>query len=76
MEEIKLMPEIIKVEINSDGYSATEIRHNKQGRKFKIQEIMLGAAHHRKSIPYPKSFLLAFAECKAEVLENGKLRII
>lgn len=66
--------ETLEVIISNDGVSAVDA--NNSARKFKIQEIMLGAGSHRKAIPYTKMFLSAGVECKAEILKNGRLRII
>lgn len=68
--------EIIEVVISSDGKSAVGISPSHRHVKFKIQEIMLGSGHNRKAIPWTKSFIYATTECRAEILENGKLRII
>ena len=67
--------EIIQIVINEDRKTAMEINSPQRGRKFKIHEIVIGMGNNRKSIPY-KMNLLENAECRAEVLENGKLRII
>lgn len=67
--------EIIFVIINRDHRSATEINSPHSGRKFKIQEIVMGMGSQRKPIPYNES-LIENSECKAEILENGNLRII
>lgn len=73
---MKLIPEIIEVVIQEDGKSAVGTGWPDSGKKYRIQEIMLGAGPMRKSIPWTEKFLKHNTECKAEILENGKLRII
>lgn len=68
--------EITEVVISSDGKSAIGLRPPHKNTKFKIQEIMLGAGYNRKAIPWTKAFIYASTECRAEILENGKIRII
>ena len=69
------IPEIIEVSITADQKSGIEINSRNKGRKFKIKEIMLGVGPKRKSIDYDKN-MMPHAECRAEILPNGKLRII
>lgn len=59
-----------------NGISAIGISIAHRHVKFKIQEIMLGAGNNRKPIPWTKFFLSYKTECRAEILENGKLRIV
>jgi len=61
---------------DKDGISAEEVFSAHKGKKFKIQEIMLGAGNNRKPVKYTKFFLQPGGEYLAEVLVNGKLRII
>lgn len=74
MEEEK--NEIVHIFIlaDKDGISAEEIYHPK--RIFKIQEIMLGVGNNRKPVKFTKGFLQPKGEHQAEILPNGKLRII
>ena len=69
------IPEIISISITADQKSGIEINSRNKGRKFKIQEIMLGVGSKKKSIMYDKN-MMPQAECRAEILPNGKLRII
>lgn len=78
MNPMEQAPEIIDVVIFKDknGMSAVATMHPHKGVTFKIQEIMLGAGSNRKAVPYTKFFLSPHTECRAEILENGKLRIV
>ena len=71
--------EVVNVVTLSNGTHARELRSfNKdvECREFKISEIMLGAGTYRKAIKYEKNFLKPEGEYMAQVLENGKLRIV
>lgn len=68
--------EIIDVVISGDGKSAVGISPSHRHCKFKIQDIMLGYGNMRMPVPWTKSFISPHAECRAEILENGKLRIV
>lgn len=50
--------------------------NSKSFRDFIIDEIELGIPPNRKPIPYTNGFLKYGTVCKAEILPNGKLRII
>lgn len=65
------MPEIIDVIITGDSSKAMDVRKN----TYKIESIMLGVGSRREAVPY-KKHLRVNAECRAEILENGKLKII
>lgn len=67
--------EIVRVTINKNRNSATELYGLNRGRVFKVAEIMMGAGDKRRAVPYDKT-LIEGAECRAEVLKNGRLRII
>lgn len=69
-------PEIIDVVIDENGTHALGRSISHRHIKFKIQEIMLGYGNNRKAIPWTKNFLYYKTECRAEILENGKLRIV
>lgn len=56
--------------------SAIEINSINANRQFSIQEIMLGMGTHRKPMKYESGMLKYGSEHKAEILENGKLRIV
>lgn len=75
-EETKQTPQIIQVIVHEDGKSAVGDGFVDSGKKYKIQEIMLGAGPMRKSIPWTQGFLKECTECDAEILENGRLRIL
>lgn len=75
-QETPLIPEIIEVIIQEDGKNAICNGWQDNGKKYKIQEIMLGAGPMRKCIPWTDKFLKADTECRAEILKNGRLRII
>lgn len=75
-EETKLIPQTIQVIIQADGKSAISDSFGDSGKKYKIQEIILGAGPMRKSIPWTQGFLKECTECDAEILENGRLRIL
>lgn len=68
--------DIIQVVMHADGKSAVSIGFSDRDKKYRIQEIMLGAGPMRKSIPWTDKFIKEHTECRAEILENGKLRII
>lgn len=70
--------EIIEVVItkDKDGITANCISRPYKDHKFKIQEIMLGVEKNRLPVKYTKGFLSPQTECRAEILKNGKLRII
>lgn len=76
-EETKLILQIIDIVINADGKTATETySFTDKDKKWKIQEVMLGAGPMRKALPWTNGFIKEHTECRAEILENGKLRII
>ena len=63
---------IIEVEILDDGYSAKD----KRGEKYRIESINMGAGHYKKTVRYDRYFLKERTECRAQLLENGKLNIL
>lgn len=65
-------PQIVDITILKDGLKAWDAR----GNEYKIHSIMLGVGDNRKEIPYTKHFLKADSECRAEILPDGKLKII
>lgn len=75
MEEIKFIPKVIPVIIHTDGKSAIGDNYSDRGKKYRIQDIMLGAGPMKKCLPWTAN-LKANTQCMAEILENGKLRII
>lgn len=52
------------------------INHPFAGREFLIDEIILGMGSHRKAIKYTNGLLKYGAECRAQVISPGKVRII
>lgn len=68
--------EIIDVVIDENGTTAIGRSVSHRHVKFKIQEIMLGNGNNRKAVTWTKNFLSYRTECRAEILENGKLRIV
>lgn len=56
--------------------NAIEINSSSAGRELTIDEIELGAGHHRKSIKYTNGFLQEGAECKAVLIGEGKVKIV
>lgn len=75
-KETQIKLEIIDVIIQEDGKSAIGVMYPNKDTKFKIQEIMLGIGPMRKSVPWTQNFLKENTECIAEILDNGRLRII
>lgn len=71
-----ITPEIIDVFIDDNGTSAIGLSPSYRGTSFKIQEVMLGTGINRKAIPWTKFFISHKTECRAEILDNGKLRIV
>lgn len=69
-------PEIIEVVIDDNGTHALGRSVSHRHVKFKIQDIMLGCGNNKKPVPWTKFFLSYKTECRAEILENGKLRIV
>lgn len=69
-------PEIIEVITLNDGWSAKQKQYMGESKIYRIQEIMLGVGAHRRAVPYTKKFLAPQIQYKAEVLPNGKLRIV
>lgn len=67
--------EIIEIRVISKS-SAIEINSMNANRQFSIQELMLGSGTHRKPVKYEQGMLKYGSEHKAEILENGKLRIV
>lgn len=68
--------EKIMVIIAENGTGAIGLSVSHRNVRFKIQEVMLGSGSHRKPVPWTKFFISPKAECNAEILENGKLRIV
>ncbi len=56
--------------------SAIEINSINIGRDFIIEEIMLGVGPHRKAVKYTNGMLNYASEHKAEILPQGKIRIV
>lgn len=56
--------------------SAIEINSPQAGRDFIIEEMMLGVGSHRKALKYTNGMLNYASEHKAEILPNGKIRIV
>lgn len=65
-------PQIVEVTTLKDGLKAWDTR----GNEYKIHSIMLGVGVNRKEVPYTKGFLKENSECRAEVLDSGKIKII
>lgn len=75
-EETQFKLEVIDVMIHEDGKSAVGIMYPHKDTKLKIQEIMLGSGSMRKCLLWTDKFLKKDTECRAEILENGRLRIV
>ena len=68
-----VMNEIIEVTTHRDGWSATD---NKSDKKYKVESIMLGVGDKRRPVAYEKYFLSVGSQFWAEILSNGKLKIL